>query len=73
MGVVYIGVVDISRHLKDLVWATDKRLQDISNIMLFKNSYNTEELKNNVVLSSSMHCYICGPPLDCISLQEAVL
>ena len=32
-----MGVVNVSRHLKvELAWATDKGLQVISNIMLFK-------------------------------------
>ena len=35
-GVAYVGV-HVSRRLKEeLAWATDKRLQVISNIMLFK-------------------------------------
>ena len=35
MGVVCIGVVHISRHLKqELSWATDKWLQVNSNIIL---------------------------------------
>ena len=37
MGVVRVGV-HVSRRLKEeLAWATDKRVQVISNIMLFKS------------------------------------
>ena len=45
MGIVYVDV-HVSSHLKEeLAWAADKRLQVISTIMLFKNSYSTKELK----------------------------
>ena len=38
--------VRVSSHLKEeLAWATDKRLQVISTIMLFKNSKSTKELR----------------------------
>ena len=41
--------VHVSRRLKEkLAWATDKRLQVISNIMF---SLTTKKLKNKVVLS----------------------
>ena len=36
----------VSSHLKEeLIWAVDKRLRIISNVMLFKNSKSTKELK----------------------------
>ena len=42
----------VSRRIKEgLAWATDKRLQVISNIMLFKNNHTTKKLKNKAVLS----------------------
>ena len=45
MGVADVDV-HVSSHLKEeLAWAADKRLQVISTIMLFKNSYSTKELK----------------------------
>ena len=48
MGVACVGVICVSRHLKEeLAWATDKLLRVISN----KCSYITKELKNNVILS----------------------
>ena len=44
--------VRVSSHLKELLtWAADKRLRAISTIMLFKNCYNTKELKNKPVLN----------------------
>ena len=44
--------VRVSSHLKEvLTWGADKRLRAISTIMLFKNSYNTKELKNKAVLN----------------------
>ena len=43
--------IGISKSLKEkLAWATYKRLQVISNIMLFK-SYTTKKLNNIAVLS----------------------
>ena len=36
---------------EELAWATDKQLQVISNIMLFKTvTYTTKKLKNKAVL-----------------------
>ena len=54
--VIKLGVVDMDvhvlSHLKEvLTWAAYKRLRAISTIMLFKNSYNTKELKNKAVLN----------------------
>ena len=44
--------VRVPSHLKEvLIWAADKRPRAIITIMLFKNSYNTKELKNNAVLN----------------------
>ena len=44
--------VHVLSHLKEvLTWAADKRLRAISTVMLFKNSYNTKELKNKTVLN----------------------
>ena len=43
MGVVYVGVICISKHLKEmLVCATDEQFQVISNK---QNRYTTKELK----------------------------
>ena len=37
---------------EELPWATDKQLQGVCNIMLFKTaSYTTEEIKSKAVLS----------------------
>ena len=44
MGVVDVDV-RISSHLKELIWAVDKRLMVISSLMLFKNNKSTKELK----------------------------
>ena len=47
-----MGVVLVMRHLKlELAWSTDKRLQVISNIMLFK----TEQFNYIELLWSIMH------------------
>ena len=45
--------IHVSRRLKEeLAWATDKRLQVISNIMLFKTVISLcKKLKNKAVLS----------------------
>ena len=55
-SVIKVGVVVVdvrtSSHLKEvLTWAIDKWLRAISTIMLFKNSYNTKDLKNKAVLN----------------------
>ena len=49
---MYVNV-HVSRHLKEeLAWAIDKRLQVISNKMLFKTAtYTTMKLKNKAVLN----------------------
>ena len=53
VGMVYMGTVHISRYLKEnLVLATDKRLQVISNVVLFITvMYNANEPKNKAILS----------------------
>ena len=38
-------------HLEELAWAADKRLRVISTIILFENSYSTEEQKNKAILN----------------------
>ena len=42
---VNVGVRVLSHLKEELAWAADKQLQAISTIMLFKNNYNTKELK----------------------------
>ena len=53
MGVVYVGVVCISRLLKEeLAWAVDKWLWVISNILLFKIcGCTSKELNSQAILS----------------------
>ena len=53
VGVVYVDVMCISRHLEDeLTWATGNG----SGYDTIKNSYITKELKNKVVLSLKQYC-----------------
>ena len=50
-GVVYMGVVHVSRCIKEkLARATDEQFL-VSYIVLFKNINTTKELKNKAVLS----------------------
>ena len=45
IGVVCMGVCVLRCMKEELAQATDKRLCITSNIMVFKNSYSTKELK----------------------------
>ena len=60
-----VGVdVCISSYLKEeLAWAVDKRLQVISNIMLFKNSKTTKELNRTSLFKfeTILYMLLCGP------------
>ena len=56
--------VCVLSHLKEqLAWAADKWLRVIRTTMLFKNSYNTKELKG----TKEYNCFkllfavLCGP------------
>ena len=63
MGVAYVNV-HVSKSLKEeLAWAIDKRLQIVSNKMLFINSYTTKKLKKKAVLNLKQILYalLCDP------------
>ena len=56
MGVMYVGVVRILKHLKEEpAQAAGKRLHVISNIM----QYITKELKRKVVSKLKQYCMCC--------------
>ena len=56
MRVLYAKERRASWCLKEeLAWATDKRLQIISHIMLLKNSYTTEELKCKAIFKFKVY------------------